>query len=216
MTRERSRRRGAVALVALGAFGYAALQWLGRVYGANPHERHRPFPGDVLIPAPHLQTTHGITVHAPPEEIWPWLIQMGWHRGGWYTSWWVDRLLFPANAPAADRLLTDVAEPAVGDLVPDGPPESDCAFVVTEVEHDRHLVLRSTTHVPPAWRRRVSMDWTWSFVLDPMPLGGTRFLFRTRLRMEPWWARLLYRLVLVPADFVMSRQMLHGVRRRLE
>lgn len=203
---------------ATAVVAYGTLQWLGRAYGATPGERRRAFPGDELIDSPDLVTTHGITVHAPASDIWPWLAQVGWHRGGWYTSWWVDRLLFPANAPAAERLLDGIDEPVVGDAIPDGPPETECVFLVTDVEHERHLVLRSTSHLPESWRRRwgVDLDFTWAFVVDPLPLGRSRFLFRTRVRMAPWWARTVYRLLLVPADFVMSRQMLRGVRRRAE
>ena len=47
-------------------------------------------------------TTHAITIDAPPERIWPWLVQMGWHRGAWYAAVRADRLLCPANGPRAD------------------------------------------------------------------------------------------------------------------
>jgi hypothetical protein len=63
-------------------------------------------------------------------------------------------------------------------------------------------------------RRRI--DWTWAFVLDPVDGGRTRFVFRTRARLRPWWVTAFHPAVIVPADFVMSRQMLHGVRERAE
>ena len=95
------------AAAAAGAIaGYLTLQWLGRTYGATRAERHRRLPGDELIVDPMAVTTHAITVGAPPERIWPWLVQMGWHRGAWYTARWVDRLLFPANADL--QLVTTV------------------------------------------------------------------------------------------------------------
>ena len=85
------------------AIGYAALQWFGRTAGATRTERSEPLPGDALVDHPLVRTPHATTIHAPPDRIWPWLVQMGWHRGGWYTASWVDRLLFPANAPSADQ-----------------------------------------------------------------------------------------------------------------
>jgi hypothetical protein len=207
-----------LASAAGAAAGYLALQWLGRTYGATPPECRRALPGDDLVREPMAVTTHAITIGAPPERIWPWLIQMGWHRGAWYTAQWVDRLLFRANNPSADRLLPEFQHLEVGDHIPDGPPESQCEFVITEIEANRHLVLRSVSHLPPAWRRRYGawMDWTWAFILDDLGGGRTRFIFRSRCRAGPWWVAVTYLLAVIPADFVMSRQMLSGVRARAE
>jgi hypothetical protein len=143
---------------------------------------------------------------------------MGWGRGQWYTARWVDRLLFPANGPSAERLVARWQDLAVGDRVLDGSPGMACAFVVEQLEPARHLVLRSHEHLPPGWAERygAAMDWTWQFVLDELPGGRTRFLLRSRFRLEPRWVETLYLALVVPADFVMARQMLRGVKRRAE
>jgi hypothetical protein len=213
-----SGRRAATAAAATVVAGWGVLQWLGRTYGATPAERHRPFPGDELCADPQIVTTHAITVDAPPEHVWPWLVQMGWGRGQWYTARWVDRLLFPANGPSAESLVPAWQQLAVGDRVPDGPPEAHTAFVVQDLDPPRHLVLHSTEHLPPGWGDRfgAGIDWSWAFVLDPLDAGRTRFVFRTRARLRPWWVTAVYRAVLVPADLVMSRQMLRGVKARAE
>jgi hypothetical protein len=204
--------------VAAVAGGYASLQWLGRTYGATPAERRRSLPGDGRCAEPHIVTTHAITIDAPPEHVWPWLVQMGWGRGQWYTARWVDRLLFPNNGPSAEILVPELQRLAVGDRVLDGPPEANCAFVVDDLEPPRHLVLHSTEHLPPGWADRfgAGIDWTWAFVLGPVDGGRTRFVFRTRVRLRPWWVTAFYWTVIVPADFVMSRQMLRGVKERAE
>ena len=205
------------ALVA-AAVGYAALQWLGRTYGATRAERHRRLPGDDLCAAPQIVTTHAGTIDAPPEHVWPWLAQMGWGRGQWYTAQWVDRLMFPMNGPSAETLVPEWQGLAVGDRILDGPPEARCAFVVEDVDPPRHLVLHSREHLPPGWVDRfgAGIDWSWVFVLDAIGGGRTRFLFRTRVRLNPWWVAAFYWTAIVPADFVMSRQMLRGVRARAE
>lgn len=143
---------------------------------------------------------------------------MGWHRGGWYTSRWVDRLLFPANGPSADRLLPEFQGLAVGDPIPDGPPEANCEFEVAQLVPECALVLHSKRHLPPQWEERFGawIDWTWAFVLRDVGGGWTRFIFRSRMRAGPRWVRAVYLLVVVPADFVMARQMLRGVRARAE
>jgi len=207
---------GGAAVVA-GA-GYAELQWLGRTYGASPEERHRALVGDDLCARAQAVTTHAITIDAPPQHVWPWLVQIGWGRGQWYTARWVDRLLFPDNGPSAERLVPALQNLAIGDRVLDGAPDKHCAFVVTQLEPNHHLVLHSTEHLPPEWSQRfgASIDWSWAFVLDEVTGESTRFIVRSRLRLMPRWVEAFYLGVIVPADFVMSRQMLCGVKKRAE
>jgi len=201
----------------LGGIAYLALHHLGRTYGSTPEERRRVLPGDEIVLKPTFVTTHSATIDAPPSAVWPWLVQMGWHQGGFYTSPWVDRVLFPANQPAADRIIPELQGRRVGDFIPDGPPEAECGYTIARLERERCLVLHSTTHLPLAWRRRgASLNWTWTFVLDDLGYGRTRFVFRVRGLAEPWWVYALYQLVIVPADFVMSRQMITGVQARAE
>jgi hypothetical protein len=79
------------------------------------------------------------------------------------------------------------------------------------------MALHSTSHLPPSWRDKVSLDWSWAFVLTPVDQGQrTRFLFRSRWVTEPWWFTLASWLGIVPADFLMSHDMLHGVKQRAE
>jgi len=107
---------------------------------------------------------------------------------------------------------------AVGDFVPDGAPETECGFVVEHLEPCRALVLHSTSHLPRAWRERhdVALDWSWAFVLRPLEHDRTRFHFRSRWSTAPWWLTLGGRLAVIPADFLMSRDMLNGVKQRAE
>jgi hypothetical protein len=154
---------------------YATLHRLGQTYGSTFYERHAPMPGDGIVPKPRFVITHGITIDAPPKDIWPWLVQMGWHRGGWYTARWVDKLLFPANQASVDHII------------------------------DRLQDLRTG---------KASIDWTWVFSVVPLDSGDrTRFIFRWRAATKPWWLTLSTWAVIVPADFVMSRDMLQGVKR---
>jgi hypothetical protein len=209
---------GGVGIGALAAAGFAELQWLGHTAGATADERTAYLPGDEIIELPMMVTTHAITIDAPPERIWPWLVQVGWHRGQWYTARWVDRLLFPANAPSADRIVPELQHLSVGDWVPDGPPETGCGFRVDQLEANRHLVLHSTEHLPPQLAERFGawMDWTWAFTLRDLGPARTRFIFRSRLRLGPWWLTAAYWALIIPADFVMARQMLSGVKSRAE
>jgi hypothetical protein len=197
---------------------YAELQWLGRNYGATRAERLRSLPGDDLCIDPQASTTHAITIDAPPARVWPWLVQMGWGRGQWYTARWVDRLLFPDNRPSAERLVPEWQGLKIGDRVLDGAPEKHAEFVVADLVPNRHLALHSRDHLPPHWAERygAAIDWSWQFILDELPGDRTRFIVRSRVRLAPRWVEAVYLAAIVPADFVMSRQMLHGVKRRAE
>jgi hypothetical protein len=143
---------------------------------------------------------------------------MGWHRGGWYTYRWVDRLLFPDNLPSAQAILPQWQDLQVGDRVPDGRPETNCYFVVRQLERERLMVLHSTSHLPPGLGDRpdVKLNWTWTFSLEPEGYHCTRFHFRSRIRLAPWWLRWAYQLFLVPADYLMAGSMCRGIKRRAE
>lgn len=188
---------------------------LGSTYGSTRHERAASLAGDHIVPDPSVVTDHAITIDAAADEVWPWLVQMGWGRAGWYTARWVDRLFFPANGPSADRIVPALEHIEVGTFIPDGPPATRCGLYVESLEPNRALVLHSTSHLPLSWRRWATADWSWAFALTPLDGGRrTRFHFRSRWVTSPWWLTLGARLLLVPADFVMSRDMLRGVRSR--
>jgi len=211
----------ALTLAAVGAVAaeaYFALQWLGRTHGSTAVERKADMPGDEVVPAPQVVVTHAMTIQAPPQEVWPWLAQMGWHRGGWYTARWVDRLLFPDNGPSADTIIDAYQDLQAGDFIPDGAPETECGFTVVDVRPGRHLVLCSRSHLPLSWRVRgvAAVHWTWAFVLTPLDAGSaTRLVFRWRCYTSPSWLTFGVEAFVVPADFIMSRSMLTGIRQRV-
>jgi hypothetical protein len=83
---------------------------------------------------------------------------------------------------------------------------------------ERCLVLHSTTHIPRSWRERLGarVDWTWTFVLEEVGTESSRLIFRCRGIASPWWLRAAFALVIIPADFIMSRQMLSGIQERVD
>jgi hypothetical protein len=159
---------------------------------ATPADAHRadtmtrdevrgPMAGDDIVSDAKGQTTHAITIDAAAEEVWPWLVQMGYHRAGWYTYPWVDRYVWHIDNPSAAQIVPELQHLSLGDTVPDGEPGT--AFYRVEVlDVRRTLVLHSTSHVPQPLRGRMSVDWTWAYELRVVGATTTRLMLRVRRR----------------------------------
>jgi hypothetical protein len=194
----------------------AAIDRYGKRSGATRSEVRATLPGDELVPSPRWQSTRAITIDAPPDAVWPWIVQMGFpsHRAGWYTPHWLDRLMWNIEARSADRIVPELQQLAVGDRVPDSEDWS-VFFTVAEVEPGRALVLRSSRHLLPPYR---AVDFTWAFILRDTR-AGTRLLIRARTSYEPAWPRplivLFVWLVIGLGDLVNASAMLRGIRARV-
>ena len=95
-------------------------------------------PGDRHVTLPSYETTLGVTINTAPAAIWPWLMQMGYRRGGLYSYDWLDRLFGYLDAPSAERILPEWQQLAVGDEIPIG---RGGGFPVKAIEPFRSLVL---------------------------------------------------------------------------
>jgi hypothetical protein len=193
--------------------------------GALPAERRRRLPGDDLVPQPHWQATRAETICAPAGAVWPWLVQLGHGRGGYYGDlpWWHGERGRGAAA-SANRVMPEHQRLEVGEVLLDGAgcDASHGAWTVRWVEPDRWLVLFSCRtldgrevdpHAQP--KPRIYFDCSWAFVLVPEDKGGTRLLVRSRIRMVPAWA-LRGAGFLTLGDTVMQRAMLRGIKQRAE
>src|SRR5213593_506430 len=103
---------------------------------ATAPERSRPLPGDDLIPEPIASLTHAITVRCDRRALWPWLVQMGAGRAGWYSYDWIDN----GRQPSVGELLPQFQTVGVGSLMPALPGVTE-GFVVAQYEPKRFLVL---------------------------------------------------------------------------
>jgi len=186
-------------------------------WGASRHESHGPLPGDDLVPA-RWQTTRGIVIRAPAAQVWPWLIQMGYGRGGWYSYDWLERLAGSgdfAEGGSAKRVVPELQALKVGDTVA---LSEVGGLTVVVLDPPRALVLRyrmnMLTAAPATEGDWSVLDWTWSFVLHPMDEVSCRLLVRVRADYRPALLRVFFPLVLEPAHFVMERKMLRSIELR--
>lgn len=145
---------------------------------ASPWERQRAFPGDAFVDESLATWTHGVTIDAPQRDVWPWLLQMGAGRAGWYSWDFVDN----GGRHSAEAIVPGLQRIGLGDVLPAGPGVTS-AFQVVRLEPERDLVLGVPFDGggPSA---------TWEFLLDPAPGGRTRLLVRTRVGPRGWMAPL--------------------------
>jgi hypothetical protein len=205
------RRVSVSALVAAGAV--LAVLRVGRRSGATTAETHERLPGDDIVAKPHWVSTRATSIAAPPEDVWPWIVQMGYPtlRAGWYTPHWLDRVQWGILARSADEIRPELQDLEPGDVVPDS-PDGSVFFTVAELEPARALVLHSTRHLLRPMR---AVDFSWAFVLQPDG-AGTRLIMRARVRSEPAWAWLLLGPLVGVGDWVNASVMLGGIRCRSE
>src|SRR5687767_14914519 len=108
-------------LLPLALLYWFALRRQFARWGTSPDEIRRTMPGERVIASPTHTATQAITVNAPPESIWPWLVQMGYKRGGLYSYDWLDRLFGFLDGPSATRILPEFQQLEVGDKIYLGP-----------------------------------------------------------------------------------------------
>ena len=184
-------------------YWFPIRQWMSR-WGATSSDRVRVMAGDSLIVDPTYSGTMAVSVDAPPEDIWPWLVQIGYQRGGLYSYDWLDRLFGYLDRPSATRILPEFQALAVGDEIPLGRGPS---WPVAIVELHRALVLDM--------RNMGDFDWVWQFGLYEIDGKRTRLVSRSRVCTSTVWAR-LFTYAIEPAGFLMTRRMLLGVKKRAE
>jgi hypothetical protein len=230
------RRFIVVAIAAISSailIGYVLGRRRFSTWGVDPAERELALPGDDLIPEPTMSDTRGITIEAPPSAVWPWLLQLGYGRGGWYSYDALDM-----KGKSADTILPEFQTLAVGDTVPTDPQGGFEAKVVDPERAlvllvDQDIVARRTAStegggesspaglsasgrfmkasVPPEFAV------SWAGVLQPLEGGRTRLIERIRARFAtPTTGSRGLGPMLGFGMFVMERSQMLGIAKRAE
>jgi hypothetical protein len=209
------RKSKALALGLAGIFILAVLVYAVFVrswmlsWGATAAEKVRPLPGDELVPSPSYQSTRALSIAAPAEEVWAWLVQLGQNRGGFYSYSCLENLAF-ADIHNTNHILPEWQKVQPGDFISMTPRDWPLGLVrraapvigvrVERLEPARYLVLGG-------WG---------SFVLQPLGGKKTRFIVRRRSAPMNAPAKILLSLFFDPLHFVMERRMMKGIRIRAE
>ena len=172
-------------------------------WGATTEDVERAMPGDDILLDSSLQTTRVITISAPPQGIWPWLVQMGPRpRAGAYTYDWIERLL-GVDIQNTGRILPEYQHLEVGEFL--AVNDKGQGIMVRDVQPERFLVLQ--------W---IPAKSTWAFGLYPEDGGRTRLVSRNRLSGSGPLFRLGMIAFMEPGSLVMERKMLLGIKSRAE
>jgi hypothetical protein len=204
---------------ALAAGGYALivrprlLRW-----GATDEEVQGAYPGAELIPGGARGATDAITIEAPPAAVWPWLIQMGYGRAGWY-SW--DHLDNFGHA-SADRIHPEWQQLAVGDRLP-ADPYHKTWWEVAALEPECFLGLRASMDLrgrmydPRGPRPRFFTDSLWAWQLEELPGGRTRLVESGYWAFRPRWLQPLVGFLFIePEHWVMQTRQFANLKRLAE
>ena len=175
-----------------------------RTWGATDDELGRAMHGDRFVALPSYETTLGAMINTAPSAIWPWLVQMGYRRGGLYSYDWLDRLFGYLDAPSAERILPECQSLAVDDEIPIG---CGGGFRVRAIEPFRSLILGG---------QREDVEWSWELAVVPVGIDRTRLISRNRVWIPSRVGSWLMMLFIEPAAFLMTRKMLLGIKRRAE
>ena len=206
------RRRTRAALTIAGAaFASVIAPRARRGYlnwGANADEIHEALVGDALLPHADIVATRAISIAATPEQVWPWVAQLGQGRGGFYSYDALENLI-GCHIHSADEIVPAWQSLAVGDDLRLHP---EVALHVVELDRGTSFVLRGGVPMgamPPPY------DFTWAFIVLPAGDGSTRLVVRERYAYTKSWSGLLVEPVQL-VSFLMSRAMLQGIRTRAE
>lgn len=198
----------------LATLAMALRPWFLR-WGATDEEVSRTWPGDEMAPMPASLATRAVTIHAPAEEVWPWIMQIGQDRGGFYSYTWLENL-FRARIHNADRILPECQSRKAGDTVWMTPKErygGKGCMRVARLDPGRAMVLVSPDDYETVLKTGVAPLGIWSFILDPIDERTTRLIVGSRSGPKEGPGRYL---IFDPAHFIMERKMMLGIKERAE
>ena len=209
---------GAITGLALGAYAFGVRPRI-RTRGATPWEHFREWPGDELTPQTRGRATRAITIHATPSEIWPWILQIGQDRAGFYSYTFLENL-FRAEMRNTYRIVLEWQQRSVGDdfwLAAKHRYGGHARIVVAQLEPERALVLVQPRDAESAIDRGYAPHGSWSFYLQPIDRNSTRLIMRSIAGEHPTMKEKLADLFFwEPAHFIMEWRMMTRIKQLAE
>ena len=185
-----------VALIALFQFVYRPWQ---RTWGATEEEVSRDMSGDEIVGDPTFDATRAVEIDARPEEIWPWIVQVGYRKAGFYSHDWLDN----DRIPSAEEIIPEFQNLRVGDTI----PLSRTAAARVEILEPSEFMLLVVEGEPAGHE-----TWTWAWGLYSAGPTTTRLVTRLRVDLDSGWTHLY----LDAFEIVMMSKCMRGIKGRVE
>ena len=169
-------------------------------WGATDTELKRSMPGDEIVDKPSFNATRAVTIHASSQNIYPWIVQMGVSRAGWYSYDLLDNL----GRRSADNILPEYQNLQAGDLIPIS-PNGKQGMWVRSFKKNKWMLW---------WDKKGDATWAWEI----RPAGQNSFRLITRLRVKYRWfsSAIVFNLLIEFFDILMMRKSMLGIKRRAE
>lgn len=169
-------------------------------WGATDEDIKRAMVGDEIVDQPSFNATRAVTIQASAAQIYPWIVQMGVTRAGWYSYDLLDNL----GRPSAESILPEHQKSQVGDLIPLS-PDGKQGMWVKEFQQNQSMVW---------WDPKGDSSWVWG--IYPAGETATRLVTRVRVKYHLFSPAIFFNLLIEFGDIVMMRKCLLGIKRRAE
>jgi hypothetical protein len=169
-------------------------------WGATDAEVKRSMPGDEIVDKPSFNATRAVTIHAPAQNIYPWIVQMGVSRAGWYSYDLLDNL----GRRSAESILPEYQNMQAGDLVPIS-PDGKHGMWVKQLRKNKWVLW---------WDKKGDTTWVWE--IHQVGEGNMRLITRVRVKYRFFSRAVLFNLLIEFFDILMMRKSMLGIKRRAE
>jgi len=213
-----------MAISVLMIVGWILLLMVLYVFVIQPYHRKRKalkgelntvLPGDDILQNPYVITTRAITIHAPSDQVWPWVVQIGKDRGGFYSYDWMENLA-GLGIHSTDKIHPEFQEVKVGDRILF---QEKGGVLVSDMEKDEYLVLAGNNETMRGKTMKLNHmkpEFTWSFVLCELSESASRLITRVRyIKPKGFYNRIMFEWIGLIAG-MMERKMLRGIKERAE
>lgn len=189
----------AIIVIAILIYFFLIRPWT-LTWGATKEEAARPLPGDDIVKKTHFVATRAVTIHAPPSEVWKWIVQIGSARAGWYSIDWIDN----GGKESSRVILPEFQKIEQDYFIPFTPDQKNGMWVKEFKEHENILW----------WDKKGNATWLWN--LSEVEGGKTRLITRLRTKYDfkfPW---VIYYILYDLGDIVMMSKCMLGIKERAE
>lgn len=188
-----------IALAGLLVLYIILLRPMHLRWGATKEEVNNLYPGDTIVQTAHFNAVRGITINAPASAIWPWILQIGSKRAGWYSIDWIDN----AGVPSSHTILEEYQEIFQGQFIP-FTPDQQHGMWVKDFEVNKYILWVDKEN---------EATWLWYLISYG---HSTRLItkLRTHYRWKSIW--IIYYLLYDIGDIVMMKKCLKGIKQRAE